>query len=505
MSNDVDRVANLSAQDKRVLLAQLLQKKLSATQTICPLSYGQQSMWFLYQLAPDSAAYNIAIGMRLRSRVNGSVLRRVFQTLIDRHAILRSTFRLHGDRPVQAVHGYREVCFDVIDVAGCTDDDLRVQVTAASHRPFDLEHGPVLRVNLFSRAADDHVLLIAVHHIAADGWSLGLMLNEFRLLYQAETSGVPIVLPQPIASYADFVKWQAEMLATGEGHRLRDYWLRQLAGALPVLNLPTDRPRPPVRSARGATHEFVVGAELVAQLKALVKATHATLYIVLLAAFQVLLHQQTGQDDLLIGSPMAGRSRAEFEGTVGYFVSPVVLRADLSGQPTFAAVVEQARQTVLAALDHQDYPFPLLVEQLQPRRDPSRSPVFDVMFNMQNVQRLGEAASLLIPHHVRSMARIGDLLLEPYPLPQEEGQFDLVLDFFEADNILLGALRYSTELFNASTISQMQGHYGALLADIVVNPNCPIGDLPLPCETERHLLRPFGQAVVPDQREEIEI
>ena len=476
------QLAQLSPDERRALLTQLLHERASATPSAHPLAYGQRSLWFLHQLDPGSAAYNIAVGLRLRSPVDALSLRRVFQTWLDRHAMLRSAYRLCGDEPALEVQDYRAVCFVETDVAGYTEAELREQALAAYRRPFDLEHGPLLRVQLFHRAAADHVLLITVHHIAADGWSLGLLLNEFRRLYEADLRGAPLRLPPPIASYSDFVKWQLEMLATADGGRLRDYWRQQLAGDLPVLNLPTDRPRPPIRSARGATQEFSIGPERVTPLKRLAKSTHATLYTVLLAAFQVLLHRLTAQDDLLIGAPMAGRSRAEFEGTVGYFVSPVVLRANLAGRPTFTAVIEQARQTVLAALDHQDYPFPLLVEQLQPRRDPSRSPVFDVLFNMQNVQRLGAAADFLIPHNARSSAQIGDLVLEPYPLPQEEGQFDLALDFYETDDTLLGALRYSTELFDAATVAQLQERYRAVLADMVAHPEQRIAAWPLCAE-----------------------
>jgi hypothetical protein len=237
----------------------------------------------------------------------------------------------------------------------------------------------VLRVNLFTCSAQEHVLLLVVHHIAIDFWSLAVLLTELGVLYPAEKAGVKALLPALDSQYTDYVRWQAEMLAGPEGERLWAYWQKQLAGQLPLLELPTDRPRPPVPTYRGASYDFHLNYELSSRLKALAKAQGATLYMVLLSAFQVILHHHTGQEDLLVGSPVLGRSRAEFEGIVGLFTNPVILRANCSGNPTFEGFLGQVRQTVLAALEHQDYPTLLLVERLHPARDLRRPPLCQVM------------------------------------------------------------------------------------------------------------------------------
>ena len=235
--------------------------------------------------------------------------------------------------------------------------------------------------------------MLAVHHIVIDFWSLAVILNELGVLYPAEKAGVQAALPPLDLQYTDYVRWQSEMLASPEGERLWAYWQKQLAGPLPVLNLPTDRPRPPIQTYHGAAHDFNLNDELARRLKALARTEGATLYMVLLAAFEAMLYYHTGQEDLLVASPMVGRSRAEFEGIVGFFANPVVLRANLAGNPTFRAFLGQVRQTVLAALEHQDYPTLLLVERLRPTRDLSRSPLCQVMFVLDKPHRLAEQAA----------------------------------------------------------------------------------------------------------------
>ena len=488
MSNASQSIAGLSPQEKRELLKQLLQEKAGKANTVSPLSYGQRALWFLYQLAPESAAYNVSFAARIRSKVNVLALQRAFQALVARHASLRTTFTVRANEPVQEFHGQHEITIEQIDVFGCDEERLKEQVTAHYHRPFNLESGPVARLALFTRSKDDHVLLMTVHHIAVDGWSIGLLLDEVYALYLTEMTGAPPSLPPVNTQYADFVHWQTEMLAGPEGQRLRDYWLKQLSGELPILSLPTDRPRPPVQTYQGASCDFNLSESLVQQLRALAKAERTTLYTVILSAFQTLLHRYTGQDDILVGSPTVGRSRTEFQKVVGYFVNPVAMRANLTGSPTFRAFLGQMRQTVLEALSHQDYPFPLLVEQLHVKRDPSRSPVIEAMFNLQKVARLGMAADLLTPDSKGSSVMMGGLELVPFIMRQEEGQFDLVVDTLETDSALLGVIKYNTDLFAGPTIARMAGHFRALLEGIVADPDQPLSDLPLLTEAERHQL-----------------
>ncbi len=488
MSDATRPVAGLSAQEKRELLKQLLQEKANKAQAVAPLSYGQRALWFLHQLAPDSAAYNVTFAVRVRSQIDIPAMRRAFQALIARHASLRTTYAVQSGEPAQEVHGFQEAVFEEVDASGWDEKTLVEQTAASYQRPFDLERGPVARLTLFSRSTADHVLQLVMHHIAVDGWSLGILIDELQALYVAETTGV-LALPPTTVQYVDFVNWQKELLAGPEGERLRSYWLQRLSGGeLPTLNLPTDKPRPPLQTYQGATRDFNLSEKLTRQLRDLARAERATLYTVLLAAFQTLLHRYTGQDDILVGSPMVGRSRAEFQKAVGYFVSPVVLRANLAGNPTFKAFLAQMRQTVLEALSHQDYPFPLLVEQLRLKRDPSRSPVFEAMFNLQKIERLGSAADLLRPGGTGPPVTVGGLVVEPFITRQEEGQFDLVLDALETDNSLLGVIKYNTDLFEAATIARLAEHFRALLEGIVADPDQPLSDLPLLTEAERHQL-----------------
>ncbi|MCP4698987.1 MAG: non-ribosomal peptide synthetase, partial [Gammaproteobacteria bacterium] len=258
-------------------------------------------------------------------------------------------------KPVQEVHGYREVCFEETDAR--SEDTLREQVLKASRRPFDLEHGPVLRVNLFTRSAADHVLLLTIHHIVSDGWSLYVLLDELRTIYQAESSGVPHSLPPLKRTCADYVHWQERLLSGPEGDRLWDYWRRQLADMPLAFDLPADHPRPPIQTYRGASHAFELSAGLARLLHERSQTEGVTLFVTLAAAFQVLLYRYTGQEDIPLGSGMAGENRNEFAEVAGYFANPVVLRADLSGDPAFKDFLVQVRRTVLEALAHQEYPF----------------------------------------------------------------------------------------------------------------------------------------------------
>ena len=365
MSTASQRIADLSPAERRALLATLLRKEASESQSFQPLSYNQQGIWFLYQLAPESMVYNVNFAARIRSDVDIPALRRAFQALVDRHPCLRTTFSLRSGKPAQQVHQQLRVHFVETDASAWDSEVLQTRLLEEAYRPFDLERGPVLRVNLFTSSAREHVLLLVVHHIVIDFWSLAVILNEIGVLYAAERTGVQALLPHLASQYSDYVRWQAEMLAGPEGVRLWAYWQKQLAGQLPVLDLPTDRPRPATPTYSGASYDFNLNDELSWQLKALAKTQGTTLYMVLLAAFQVMLHYHTGQEDLLVGSPALGRSRVEFEGIVGLFTNPVILRANLAGNPTFDAFLGQVRETVLAALEHQDYPTILLVEKLR--------------------------------------------------------------------------------------------------------------------------------------------
>jgi hypothetical protein len=478
MSNASQRIADLSPAEKRALLAKLLRKEASESPPFQPLSYNQQGIWFLYQLAPESMVYNVNFAARIRSNVDIPALRRAFQALVDRHPALRTTFSVLSGKPAQQVHQELGVHFVETDASGLNSEVLQSRLLEEAYRPFDLERGPVLRVNLFTCSAQEHVLLLVVHHIAIDFWSLAVLLTELGVLYAAEKAGVQALLPALDSQYTDYVRWQAEMLAGPEGERLWAYWQKQLSGQLPLLELPTDRPRPSVPTYRGASYDFHLNDELSRRLKELAKVQGATLYMVLLAAFHVILHYHTGQEDLLVGSPVLGRSRVEFEGIVGLFTNPVILRANCSGNPTFEAFLAQVRQTVLAALEHQDYPTLLLVERLRPARDLSRPPLCQVMFVLDKPHQLAEqGAPAFVLGDSGLRMNPGGLELEALPLEHRAATLDLVMLTIETVHSLSVSIRYNSELFDAATITRIAKHFETLLRHVVTQADARLNAL----------------------------
>jgi amino acid adenylation domain-containing protein len=454
-----------------------------------PLSYGQQALWFVQQLAPESPIYNIVGAARIRAELDIPSLQRAFQILVNRHPCLRTTFAANNGKPLQQVREHVKVCLQLEDASTWSESSLRDRLLQEAHSPFNLEQDSLLRVKLFTRSAREHVLLLAVHHIVADFWSLAVLVHELGNLYQAEKNGTQVTLAPLSLKYADYVRWQAAMLASTEGERLWAYWQKQLAGELPVLDLPTDRARAPVQTYRGASHSCKLSVELAQGLKALSRNYGATLYMTLLAVLQVLLHRYTNQEDILVGSPTAGRNAAELAGIVGYFANPLVLRANLSDNPTFEDFLGQVRQTVLDALAHQDYPFALLVERLQPIRDAGRSPLFQVMFVLQkaHLQQQEGLASLALGE-TGTIIEIGGLQLESLALEQRVAQFDLTLMMAEVDGSLSASWQYNSDLFDAATIARMAEHFQTLLESAIANPQQCISNLPMLTAAEQHQL-----------------
>jgi amino acid adenylation domain-containing protein len=479
----------LSPAEKRVLLAELLRKKARAAKSVYPLSDNQQGIWFLCQFAPESSIYNVSFAARIRAALDIPAFRRAFQALVDRHPSLRTTFAVHSGKPFQQIHEHRTVHFEEIDASAWRGDELQTRLVEETQRRFDLERGPVMRVSLFTQSAQVHVLLLVIHHIVVDFWSLAVILNELGVLYPAEKAGRPAALPPLDVQYTDFVRWQAEMLASPAGERLWGYWKKQLAGSLPVLNLPTDRPRPPIQMFRGGQYDFTLNEELARRLRALAKSEGATLYMVLLAAFELMLYHHSGQEDILVASPMVGRSRAEFEGLVGFFANPVVLRANLSGNPTFRAFLGQVRETVLAALEHQDFPTLRLVQRLRPPRDLSRSPLCQTMFVLDKPHRLIEQAESAFVHGETGLwMDLGGLVMESIPLERRAATLDLVMLIIETTGSLSASIRFNADLFDAATIARKAGHFHALLESVIRNPAAAIGDLEILTGAERQQL-----------------
>jgi natural product biosynthesis luciferase-like monooxygenase protein len=433
-----------------------------------PLSYGQRALWFLQELEPSSGAYNVKLAARISSDVDAAVLRNAFQLLVNRHPSLRTVFPSFKSGPVQQVQEDQVVDFKEVDASAMNWEELRQCLAQESHKPFNLERGPLLRIRLFKSSAHEHVLLLVMHHIVVDFWSVAIILSELSTLYAEE------MLPALESQYLDYANWQMEMLAGSEGERLWTYWRQQLAGELTTLNLPTDRPRKQVQTFRGAAHAFQLDSTLTTQLKALTTSEAVDMFTLLLAAFQAQLYLYTAQTDILVGSPPVGQRRAGFEKVVGFFHNPVVLRADLSGNPTFKELLSQVSRTVQEALRHQEYPFSLLVERLQPPRDPASSPIFQVMFVLYKEEQrtlpflTGEAGSRI---------NLGGLELELLDIEEQVSMLDLTLTMIEEGELLSASLQYNTDLFDGATIKRMTEDFRRLLEALARNPHERISEL----------------------------
>jgi amino acid adenylation domain-containing protein len=452
-----------------------------------PLSRGQQALWFLYKMTPGGVAYNIAGAVRVRDGLDVPRLRRALQSLAGRHPVLRTTFSDSGGGPTQRVNDSSEISFTEADATALSDSELRERLAEEAGRPFDLERGPLMRVRVFSLAGGGHAALLVIHHIVADFWSLALMVRELGEFYRAETEGTHALLPPLPARYADYVRWQERMLAGAEGERHWEYWRRQLGGELPVLNVLTDRPRPAVQTYRGASCPFTLGETLTRRLREFGRARDVTPYVVLLAAFQVLLHRYTGQEDILVGSPMASRSRVEFAPLAGYFTNAVVLRSGLSGNPTFDDFLARVQKVVLQAINHQDYPFAALVERLQPERDFSRTPLFQVLFILQKSHlhdQKGLTAFALGKSGIPM--NFGGLALESVDFGWHPAQFDLSLVMAEVGGEIEAALQYNADLFERATVGRMGEHFKTLLEGLLAESGRPVSESPLLRERERH-------------------
>ena len=457
----------------------LLRAEAAQRESVHPLSFSQSSLWFLHRQAPESTAYHIAMPVRVRSSIDTGALGHAVQGLVDRHAILRTTYREGDGAPQQCVKGDAVAPLALLSVPDIDESELRRTVEADFHRPFDLDAGPVLRVSLYSVSADDHVLLMTVHHIAADGWSLLLLFDELLKLY-AEASGGPAAnLARPSLAFTDYSRWQEESLKGAEGERLWRYWQGKLAPPRSVLDFPTDHPRPAIKAFRGASVDFGLDAIVTERIKQLARAEGTTLFVVLLAGFNALLHRLCGSEDVIVGTPTFARSKAELLNTVGDFVNSVPLRTGIRATMTFRELLAQVRTTVVEALEAQEFPLPLLVRRLQPDRDPGRFPLFDTFFVFQRFDQFREYEKLLVGSSGDEITETGGLRLASYPLRQQEGQFDLCLRMAEGTGEVRGVFSYDSDLFEESTVRRLARHYGFLVGKLAGDPGTEIGTAPL--------------------------
>ncbi|HKS08544.1 MAG TPA: amino acid adenylation domain-containing protein [Pyrinomonadaceae bacterium] len=442
-----------------------------------PLSFAQQRLWFLDQLEPGNPLYNTPGALCLLGQLDVTALERALSNIVRRHETLRTTFQVVDDNPVQIISAPYPVNISVIDLVDDVDREreARALIDAEARRPFDLSHGPLLRATLLRLREEEHLLLFTMHHIISDGWSVGVLAREATKLYAAFTgqeANPPAELP---LQYADYAVWQREWLRGEALEAQFDYWNKQLDGLSPVLELPLDHPRPKVRSLRGAFVPVEFNEELTLRLKALSRGEGATLFMMLLAAFQTLLSRYAAQHDVAVGVPLANRRRREIEGLIGFFANTLVMRTDLTGDPTFRELLGRVREVALGAYAHQDVPFEMLVERFQPVRDAGHTPFFNVLFVFQN--QPGSAPEL------------PGLKVEQFDVGTGTAKFDLMLSLEESDGRLTGVFEYSTDLFEAATIERILEHFETLLGGIVQHPDYRISDLTLlKAEEEQQLV-----------------
>ena len=456
--------------------------------TIYPLSPGQEAMWLIWKIAPESVAYNTFITAKIHAYLEIAVVNRVWQKIIEKHPILRTTYTSYEGKPVQQVNQQENFQVEVIDASDWREEQLVEKIYAIADHPFNLEKDSVLRVNLFTRSAEEHILLLTMHHIAGDMWSYDLLLSEFQSLYpeeveqfsQQQTETAPDSWNEN-KTYANFVQWQAAMLSGNRGEKLWQYWQQQLAGELPILNLLPDKPRPPVKTYQGASYIVKLDEQLTEKLRYLASASKTSLYQILLTAFYVQLYRYTNQTDILLCSPMRGRPAKEFKEIVGYFSNLTVLRVSVQENATFTELLAQVSKIVRQAQKHQDYPFSLLAEKLQPQRDPSRSPFSQVSFAWQ-------AQTWCEPKNNSLHLQKSVLPMEPHLFGQQGGHLDLSLMVREAKGEIEPCWQYNTDLFEAVTIERMAKHFVRLLNSIVLNPQQPIFQLSMLTEVEQRQL-----------------
>ncbi|WP_434625010.1 non-ribosomal peptide synthase/polyketide synthase [Pseudomonas sp. Z1-29] len=436
------------------------------------LSYAQRRMWFLWQLDPDSGAYNLPGAVRLKGALSLSALEQAFASLVARHETLRTVFQRQADDSLVQVPTDAPLVIEQQDLsalpAGEREQAVRQAAEAQSMRPFDLSRGPLLRVELLKLDQQEHVLLLTLHHIVSDGWSMNVLIDEFIRCYDAHEAGVAPQLADLPIQYSDYALWQRRWLEAGEQARQLAYWQAQLGDEHPVLELPTDHSRPAMPSYRGSRYEFAIDAALAEQLRSTAQQQGVTLFMLLLGAFNVLLHRYSGQSDIRVGVPIANRNRDEVEGLIGFFVNTQVLRTGLDGQLRVDELLRRVKETALGAQAHQDLPFERLVEALKLERSLSHTPLFQVMYNHQ-------------PHvaDVTTIRTASGLELGMIEWQARTTQFDLTLDTYEKAGTLHAALTYANDLFEAPSIARMARHWLRLLTAMIADPSRRIGELPL--------------------------
>ena len=467
---------------KRILALTPEKKRILAENN--PLSFAQQRLWFIDQLSPGGACYNIPGSLRLLGILDRAALKSAINEIVQRHATLRTCFPAFGGRPLQVVLPALQIGMAEIDLAHLPDAEREAELckraSEEAREPFDLANGPLIRATLFSVSPEDHLLLVVIHHIVSDGWSQGVLTRELSFLYNANVRGEKSSLDELPIQYVDFAIWQRQHLQNSVLEKQLSYWRKRLDTNLAALELPLDHPRPATQSFRGGKARYEINTQLAVGLENLAKREGATLFMVMLAAFKTLLHRYTGQEDIVVGSPIANRNRKELEGLIGFFVNSLVLRDTLKSDMTFRELLRQVKETALGAYDHQDLPFEKLVEELNPERDMSRNPLFQVIFAVQNAP-------------MKPMELDG-LTFASQEYEVSTTRLDLELHVWQVKDVLRCIVYYSTDIFENQTIERLLRHYETLLEEVVKNSERRLADYPLVSERERdRLLVEFNQ------------
>ncbi|MCP9294067.1 MAG: condensation domain-containing protein, partial [Planktothrix agardhii LY1] len=457
-----------------------------------PLSYAQQRLWFLDQLEPNSPFYNIPLALRLEGKLKVDALEKSLQGIIQRHESLRTNFLTIDGNPVQIIKPESNWTLTIINDKESKnyqeENALKKWLEIHSHQPFDLANESLIRATLLKLSDTEHFLFICMHHVVSDGWSMGVFIQELTTLYNAYTKGLEPLLKELPIQYADFALWQREYLQGEILQNQLNYWQKQLAAAPALLHLPSDRPRPPEQRFEGDRIRCLLSPELSQGLNRLSREKGVTLFMTLLTAFNILLNRYTGETDILVGTPIANRTRSELDGLIGFFVNTLVLRTDLARNPSFSEALKQVRETATDAYDHQDLPFEMLVEALQPERNMSYTPLFQVMFGLDN--------------EVLNAIDLEGIKATHQPLEFKTAKFDLSLSIQIKEAGLTTSWEYNTDLFNQSTIERLSGHFINLLTGIIANPEQSIAQLPLLTESERcQLLVDWNQTQIDYQPE----
>jgi amino acid adenylation domain-containing protein len=457
----------------RERLAQTIKPRVNRNSAV--VSFAQQRLWFLDQLEENRALYNVPRALRLSGALDIEALQRTLNELVSRHEPFRTYFHSVDGTLRQIISEKAEISLARTDLSNLPPEEREERakqvIREEAAHPFDLAHGPVIRASLLRLAEQEHILLLTTHHIVSDAWSAGILFRELEELYNAFASGQSSPLAPLAIQYADFAEWQRKWLQGDVLERQLSYWRSKLHGVTGILELPTDRPRSAAQTSRGAYKFLTLSKALSSALAELSKREGATLFMTLLAAFQTLLWRYSDQDDIVVGSPIAGRNRAEIEGLIGFFINTLALRTDLSGNPTFRLLLAQVKETALGAYAHQDLPFEKLVEELQPERDLGRNPLFQVMFQFQNTSG--------------SPLYLKGLSVSKVDASTETAKFDLMMAAREEDGALMCVMEYNTDLFAGETIERMLGHYATLLESIVANPDARVVSLPLTTNAQR--------------------